>query len=55
MASLAQSFADAEALEEFMTAPTPALVRDLAGLAGGLYPCVQAYITPGVFDFVKSM
>ncbi len=26
-----------------------------AGVAGGLYTGVQAYITPGVFDFVKSM
>jgi nucleoside-diphosphate-sugar epimerase len=36
MAALPEGFADAESLEEFMTAPTPALVRDLAGLAGDI-------------------
>jgi nucleoside-diphosphate-sugar epimerase len=36
MAALPDRFADAEALEEFMTAPSPALVRDLAGLAGDI-------------------
>ena len=36
MAALPDRFADVEALEEFMTAPTPALVRDLAGLAGDI-------------------
>src|SRR6478609_1038322 len=36
MATLPEGFADAVALEEFMTTPTPALVRDLAGLAGDI-------------------
>jgi nucleoside-diphosphate-sugar epimerase len=36
MATLPDRFADAEALEEFMTTPTPALVRDLAGVAGDI-------------------
>jgi nucleoside-diphosphate-sugar epimerase len=36
MTALPQGFADVEALEEFMTAPTPALVRDLAGVAGDI-------------------
>jgi len=36
MATLPEGFADAETLEEFMTAPSPALVRDLAGLAGDI-------------------
>jgi nucleoside-diphosphate-sugar epimerase len=36
MSSLPDRFDNVEALEEFMTAPTPALVRDLAGLDGDL-------------------
>ena len=36
MVAFPEGFADAEALEEFMTAPTPALARDLAGLAGDI-------------------
>ena len=36
MNALPDRFADIEALEEFMTAPTPALVRDLAGLSGDI-------------------
>jgi nucleoside-diphosphate-sugar epimerase len=36
MRSLPDGFADAEALEDFMTAPSPALERDLAGLPGDL-------------------
>jgi nucleoside-diphosphate-sugar epimerase len=36
MADLPQGFADTTALEEFMTAPTPALVRDLTGLSGDI-------------------
>ena len=36
MAALPNGFADAEALEDFMTAPTPALERDLAALDGDL-------------------
>src|SRR6476661_7234580 len=36
MATLPEGFADAVALEEFMTTPTPALVRDLAGLKGDI-------------------
>src|SRR3954468_3491349 len=36
MAALPDRFENAEALEEFMTAPTPALVRDLAGLGGDI-------------------
>ncbi len=34
--SLPSGFADIEALEDFMTAPTPVLERDLAGLEGDL-------------------
>jgi len=34
MPTLPDGFADAEALEDFMTTPTPALERDLGGLAG---------------------
>ncbi len=36
MTALPDRFEDIEALEEFMTAPTPALVRDLAGLSGDI-------------------
>ena len=36
MADFPDGFADVEALEEFMTAPTSALERDLAGLGGNL-------------------
>jgi nucleoside-diphosphate-sugar epimerase len=36
MTTLPDRFEDAQALEEFMTAPTPALVRDMAGLAGDI-------------------
>ena len=36
MAALPDRFADVEALEDFMTAPSPALVRDLEGLAGDI-------------------
>jgi nucleoside-diphosphate-sugar epimerase len=36
MPALPDGFADAEALEDFMTAPTPALERDLAALEGDL-------------------
>jgi nucleoside-diphosphate-sugar epimerase len=36
MPALPNGFADAQALEDFMTAPTPALERDLAALEGDL-------------------
>ena len=36
MATLPNGFADAEALEDFMTTPTPALERDLGALTGDL-------------------
>ncbi|MBS0337842.1 MAG: NAD(P)-dependent oxidoreductase [Proteobacteria bacterium] len=36
MAAFPDRFADIEALEEYMTAPPPALERDLAGLAGDI-------------------
>jgi len=36
MSTLPDRFADVEALEEFMTAPSPELVRDLAALPGDL-------------------
>ena len=36
MAALPERFADIEALEEFMSAPSPDLTRELASLAGDI-------------------